>query len=98
MDDDDGCRLRPAVSPGEIEMPEWFLWFDPPGGAVVQFYAHVWDDHGRVEGQRLCDPAAVGVDHHQAQRLQHTHTRGEDRTETRSMEGGGGSTEEEAAP
>lgn len=51
-------------------MPEWFFWFNPPGGTVVQSYANVWNNHCCVDGQGLSDPPAVSVDHHQAQGLQ----------------------------
>lgn len=57
------------ASPGQIEVPQWFLWFDPPGREVVQADGHIGDAHGCVDGRRLCDPATVGVYHHQSQRL-----------------------------
>lgn len=63
------------ASPGEVEVPKWFLWLNPPGRKVVQFHANLWDSHCGVNGQRLSDPAAVGVNHHQTKRL-HTEQRG----------------------
>lgn len=50
-------------------MPKWFLWLDPPGREVIQLHADLWDAHCSLDEQWLSDPAAVGVNHHQAQRL-----------------------------
>lgn len=41
---------------------------------MVQFHADLWHSHWGVDGQGLSNPAAVGVNHHQAQRL-HTEQR-----------------------
>lgn len=50
-------------------MPQWFLRINPPGREVVQFYANLWDAYGCTDRHGLCNPAAVSVNHHQAQRL-----------------------------